>query len=67
MCLLLIAGVVALIVGNIICKRAVEAGRTHPYGSVAARPSDIALSIGTAINVLGGICLAVSIGDWLFN
>mgnify|MGYP001082392092 CR=1 FL=1 len=57
--------IIALIVGNVLRKRGLEASRSNMYGSAAALAGQRASGIGTWINIAGAAAL-VAAACWLW-
>jgi hypothetical protein len=62
---LAVLAVIALIIGNTVRKWGLEASRDNAYGSAAALAGQRASSVGTLINIAGGICLVIAIWSLL--
>ena len=58
---LAVCAVAALIVGNGLRKRGLEASRANGYGSAAALAGQRASGLGTWINIAGGACLVAAV------
>jgi hypothetical protein len=58
---LLAFSVLALIIGNDIRQRGLEASRVHVYGSAANLTGQDAIAIGAWVSLAGGICLNIAV------